>query len=153
MYDFFKHVVVRPKTRCWIWTGARRERPAGSPSPTYGVAVINQRKVSVHRLSYEQHVGPIPTGMVVRHTCDHGLCVNPDHLRPGTQLDNVKDCIDRGRRASHIGELNPPAKLALAQVLAIRASTEKGPLLAARYGVSNSLIWAIRRRKLWKHVA
>lgn len=43
--------------------------------------------------------GPIPKGLVVRHTCDVRECVNPDHLILGTQKDNIRDMHDRGRYA------------------------------------------------------
>lgn len=34
---------------------------------------------------------------VARHTCNNPACVNPDHIIPGTQKENVKDMIDAGR--------------------------------------------------------
>lgn len=32
-----------------------------------------------------------------RHPCDVRNCINPDHLFVGTNLDNVKDMINKGR--------------------------------------------------------
>ncbi len=37
-------------------------------------------------------------GEVARHTCDRPVCVNPEHLIPGTQSDNVNDAVARGRK-------------------------------------------------------
>jgi hypothetical protein len=34
---------------------------------------------------------------VARHTCNNPSCVNPEHIVPGTQKENVKDMIDSGR--------------------------------------------------------
>lgn len=45
--------------------------------------------MSAHRWSYEHHVGPIPQGMFVDHTCNNGMCVNPEHLRVLTNRENV----------------------------------------------------------------
>lgn len=35
----------------------------------------------MHRLSWEDNVGPIPEGMVIDHMCRVRACCNPDHLR------------------------------------------------------------------------
>lgn len=84
------------KDGCWSWSGTKD--PAG-----YGVLSgrrINGRRTSpekAHRVSYEKHFGPIPEGLVVRHNCDNPECTNPDHLLVGTQKDNSRDMVDRGR--------------------------------------------------------
>lgn len=48
-------------------------------------------KKLAHRLAYELFRGEIPTGLLVRHTCDIKLCVNPYHLILGTAKDNAAD--------------------------------------------------------------
>ncbi len=50
-----------------------------------------------HRVAYELFVGEIPGGMYVLHRCDNTKCVNFRHLFLGTQLDNMKDMITKGR--------------------------------------------------------
>jgi hypothetical protein len=65
----------------------------------YGVCGIGGRMWKAHRLSYTIFCGAIPKGMNVLHNCDVTLCVNPDHLFLGTQLDNVADMIRKGRKA------------------------------------------------------
>lgn len=39
----------------------------------------------------------IPAGQVVRHKCDNPFCINTDHLELGTQKENIRDMIERGR--------------------------------------------------------
>lgn len=48
--------------------------------------------------SYELYIGDIPQGYKVLHKCDNPLCVNPNHLFIGTQLDNIKDRDMKGRQ-------------------------------------------------------
>ena len=36
-------------------------------------------------------------GMVVRHKCDNRICFRFDHLEVGTQQDNMRDMLERGR--------------------------------------------------------
>jgi hypothetical protein len=57
----------------------------------------------VHRLAYcEAHAIDIEdiVGQVVMHTCDNPACINPEHLRLGTQADNLADMLSKGRHAS-----------------------------------------------------
>ena len=54
--------------------------------------------VLMHRIAWEAHnAEPIPEGMVVMHTCDNPECFNPHHLRLGTQSENMRDCVAKGR--------------------------------------------------------
>jgi hypothetical protein len=55
------------------------------------------RHLLAHRFSYEMHVGPIPDGMMVLHSCDNSRCVNPAHLSIGTQTENMLDMHKRNR--------------------------------------------------------
>lgn len=67
---------------CWIWQGAAR--PTG-----YGVIGLPRRGVdSVHRVSYELHIGAIPEGLHIDHLCGVRLCANPEHLEAVTQAEN-----------------------------------------------------------------
>jgi len=79
---------------CWIWRGA----PSGKMG--YGVASIGPRsdhlRIYAHRLSYMIHCGD-PGSLSVLHRCDVPLCICPDDLFCGTQGDNVRDAVAKGR--------------------------------------------------------
>jgi len=75
---------------CWPWIGAKTHYG-------YGKIRKNHKQIGAHRISYELHIGKIPKGMSVLHSCDNPGCVNPKHLFLGTQSDNLKDMFKKGR--------------------------------------------------------
>jgi HNH endonuclease len=105
---------------------------------------------TAHRVAWEQKHGPIPSGMVVMHLCNNRACINLDHLRLGTQSENIKQAV-RERRG-FIGSLNNKAKLTETDVRAIRSSPESCRALAPQYGVSETTISHVRCRITWASV-
>lgn len=141
---FEERVELIPFTTCHIWTGATN-------GYGYGEIRRNGRKNKAHRISYELYKGPIPDGLIIRHTCDNPPCVNPDHLLTGTKSDNMQDSIARGRDAR--GETTGTSKLKEWQVREIR--TMGGTTAAAvgkLFGVHRRTITDIRLGKTWKHI-
>lgn len=67
---------------CWEWVGTRL--PTG-----YGTLGIGKKRVYAHRHAWEFLVGPIPEGLVMDHLCRNPPCVNPDHLEPVTEQENI----------------------------------------------------------------
>ena len=72
---------------CWEWIGDQFKRGYGRV----------KEGVYAHRFSFELHYGFKPK--VVLHKCDNVRCVNPAHLRGGTQLENMQDKCAKGRQA------------------------------------------------------
>ena len=129
---------------CWEWVGY-------FGSGGYGMMSRNGKNQRAHRISYEAYKGPIPKGMVIRHTCDNPACINPDHLIVGSQKDNVADREARNRRVVN-GERVGTSKLTEKDALDIRASGESLEALASRYGIDRSNVWLIRAGKSWRHI-
>ena len=79
------------KSGCWVWQGAVAR-------DGYGKVKRFGKTLRAHRLFHEHHIGVVPEGLWVLHKCDTPLCVNPEHLFLGTQLDNEQDKDAKGRR-------------------------------------------------------
>ncbi len=135
---------------CWLWT-------ANKDKDGYGKIYANRKHVRAHRVSWELHVGPIPSGLQVLHNCpsgDNPSCVNPAHLFLGTGLTNMRDKVAKGRCPR--GETSGKAKLTNADVIAIRSAFDAGErnvsAIARRFNIHYSTAGDIIRREIWKHV-
>lgn len=64
---------------CWLYAQVVSNNGYGS--------ISRQR---VHRVMYEEIVGPIPEGLEIDHLCRIRCCVNPDHLEPVTHAENMR---------------------------------------------------------------
>ena len=121
----------------------------------YYAYTVNGVKYKMHRYLYSKHYldgGEIPKGLVVRHKCDNSLCINPKHLELGTQGDNIRDMIERGRFRSSKGCDNPKSKLSEQDVLYIYNSTESIKSLCGKFGIGSSQINLIRNNRSWQHI-
>lgn len=73
---------VEKTETCWLWTAAIVKG--------YGRFFDEDlRPVGAHRWAYQTCVGPIPDGLTLDHLCRVRNCVNPDHLEPVTQRENM----------------------------------------------------------------
>lgn len=82
---------------CWIWIGQTN-------SDGYGRFVVRKKSISAHRITCRMKHGPLGEGVCACHTCDNPSCVNPDHLFPGTKLDNARDRESKGRGNKPTGD-------------------------------------------------
>ena len=132
--------------KCWEWQSTVSARG-------YGKFHFRGRQALAHRASYEIHKGVIPAGLVIRHTCDNKVCVNPAHLITGTPRQNCQDAMERGQVRR--GVLNGQAKLTPEKVRLIREQRAAGDLqrtLAERFGVSIAAIQWVLNGRSWKEV-
>lgn len=150
MDRFMDKCIPEPNSGCWLWLGA-------SKANGYGHMWDGERYEIAHRLSYRLHCGPIPEGAVVCHSCDTRCCVNPSHLWVGTQQENLRDCVRKGRLnpGRFPGEAHRDAKLTEEAVQEIRADLGKYGFrkrLAQKFGVAEGTISNVRARFSWRHV-
>lgn len=79
------------KTGCWNWIGTKNAQG-------YGHSYWDGKVVKAHRLSAMLWLKfDIKSQLKVLHRCDNPSCINPKHLFVGTSLQNVADCISKGR--------------------------------------------------------
>lgn len=96
------------------------------------------KEQQAHRVSYLIHKGGIPDGLKILHTCDNRLCVNPAHLRLGTQAENIADAKKKGR-------LRSVRSFTEDEIRAVRDLKNNGATaasLARKFNVSESTIYA-----------
>jgi hypothetical protein len=140
---------------CWYWAGTIDDTG-------YGV-VRNRRthlgEIKAHRFSFRLFNGDIPDGLKVCHRCDIRNCVNPEHLFLGTQAENVRDMIDKGRKPVGVtpkGEAHHFSILTEESVKEIRRlRSEVGrsyQSIANQFGVSMTTAHAVVNGRSWRHV-
>lgn len=166
---------VDKTTACWVWKSRKM-------SSGYGVFSIGGKKYGAHRVSWNLAHGPIPFGLFVCHHCDNKLCVRPEHLFLGTQMDNMQDMHRKGRypdgerhwtrvkperiargekNGSRLhpglaqGSRNGQSKLTDDDVRTIRNLRTGGLTLKTigdRFGISQGAVCLVVARKTWAHV-
>lgn len=127
----------------------------GSRQKNYGIIAYKSKHIFAHRIAAFLAHGEPFDGALTLHSCDNPPCINPDHLRWGTQAENMADSKARNRRAITRGIKNGRSKLDDKKVIAIRAIYGTGPTIieiAELYGISNQLVSRIIKREAWVHV-
>jgi len=143
---------------CWEWMGS-----VGGPG--YGNWCCDipgfPKQGNAHRRTYAlffEH----PGNLQVNHRCGNRRCCNPDHLYAGTQRENAKDMRTHGtyspppvakggevRNKYGHSSLDEPAVRA---IRLRRANGEIGRDLAKEFGVSDTVVCSIHKRKSWAWV-
>lgn len=134
---------------CWEWQGTVN---------SHGYGTIRDHCLSrgCHVVAYESRVGPVPSGLMVCHTCDNRKCCNPSHLFLGTALDNNRDRVRKGRCNSARGRATGHAKLTEHDAALIRLLVSLGARqrpFCRLFDVSPMAINAVVHRRTWTHVA
>jgi hypothetical protein len=142
--------IDKPENGCWIWMLAKNSKGYGFIGER--VNDIDKMRLA-HRVSYQYHYGDLDDSDVVLHSCDNPSCINPAHLKKGTQSENIQDAFDKGRKKQPIlfGEHHPKSKLTLENVEFIRANPQMMHTeLAVMFGVKPNTIRGVRIGRTWK---
>jgi hypothetical protein len=144
---FWAQVQRGSEDDCWPWLGYQDAAGYGRTNKC--------GEHFAHRVAWVLTQGQIPTGLKVLHTCDNPPCCNPAHLYLGTQLENMRDMVQRGRGGDHRGQRNGRARISESDVCRIRSEREMGQTqgqLAALFGVGQQAISRLLAGKSWGHV-
>ena len=136
---------IEDENGCWIWQRACKGKEVANGGG-YGCLSIKGKCVGAHRYSYELEIGPIPEGMQILHSCHNTKCVNPAHMRVGTNFENAQDKLVAGRY---------PSKLTIYQVRVIKRAARMGVfqrVIAERFNLHQADVSNIVNGKYWKHV-
>lgn len=133
----FTQIVASPETGCYLWTGPvnRTRRPIMSVGGKY--KLVSRFVLGIHECGED---------VVACHTCDNGMCIRPEHLFAGTQKDNIRDCMAKGRfsqppimrRGAH-----PNTKIRqedIPTIIARRDSGESTERIGLSIGCSGSIV-------------
>jgi hypothetical protein len=137
------------RTPCTEW-------PWGRTGAGYGLTRgrRGQRRYLAHRVVWTYVRGAIPFGMQVCHRCDNPPCINVDHLFLGTNGDNQRDKVEKGRQKGggppglrhHAAKVTPSA----ASEMRLRfAAGESQVVLARVFGVSRATVHNVVRGRHW----
>ena len=134
---------------CVIWMGAVNEHG-------YGTLSAGGLKFRAHRFAWMIENGFLASENFLLHSCDVPCCVSLEHLRIGTQSENIKESWARGRKNTKFarGEFQGSSVLTEGDVIRIRQLSEhmSKAEISRMFGVTRSNISSICHRKSWAHV-
>lgn len=132
-------------TPCWDWT-------AGTDCRGRGCFRISRKIVRYgYQVAWFLTYGEW-SELPLLHACDRPSCCRPDHLRKGTQKENMQDMAAKGRAPRKLGEKNNRSVLKEHQVIEILSSELTVSQLARDYGVGRSTVACIKARRTWVHI-
>lgn len=124
---------------CWGWSGSTNERGYGRIGVRYA-----------HRISWEIHRGPIPSGLWVLHRCDNPPCTNPDHLFLGTHAENMADANAKGRLLGSPSKGHKLTREEASEIRCLRASGWTRRQVSERFGIHMDNVTEITSGRMWR---
>lgn len=133
-WSYVEITLDNPKT-CWPWLGGKLKNG-------YGSFILSYKTLQASQAAYIQAFGYIPKGLLVLHRCDNPPCCRPSHLFVGTNADNMRDALEKGK---FIRKLSNQDVVFIINMRGIQSAKE----LAKRFNVHWRTVYAIwyRERK------
>lgn len=128
---------VVTETGCWEYSGTVHNHKG------YREIYWRGETYLAHRAAYLAWVSSDLGDLHVLHACDNPPCINPEHLRAGTNAENVGDRIERKRTGF---------KLTPETALEIYESPLPGYAIAEQYGIGQTTVSNIKHKRVWKHI-
>jgi hypothetical protein len=102
---FYEKINRLNERQCWEWNGYKNKDGYGVYSIPIPVDRYSKKTYPFRasRIAFYINTGEDPREMRVCHTCDNPGCCNPSHLFLGTDADNKKDSIIKGRASFYFG--------------------------------------------------
>jgi len=147
---FWSKVDVKKLDNCEDDLDACMEWTAGLNYNSYSQFTIGKIHYLGHRFIYECFNGPVDSELVIRHyVCNNPTCVNPKHLKIGTQKENIDDMITANRQNKDIEYLTKKQVLEIKELLDLGVKIK---VIADQFNVHFQSISNIRIGKYWSHI-
>lgn len=132
---------------CWEWT-------RGKNQDGYGRIMLSGVFHFAHRLAWKYTHGK-DTDLHILHHCDNRICSNPNHLYAGTNADNIRDRVERGRSNPPLGENHKKSIAKLDQIKEVKCLYRDGMTqvaIAKQVGLSKGIVNYAVTGRTWRHV-
>jgi len=83
---FWSKVALAEDDACWEWLASK----GGEGYGQIKAGGADRRMLGAHRVAWELLAGPIGDSLVIDHLCRNRGCVNPRHMQPVTNGENVR---------------------------------------------------------------
>jgi len=131
---------------CWNWIGGVTKNGYGAMQVKY---YGKYSTISAHKIAWSFYRSSETEGLVIRHSCDNRVCVNPNHLVLGSYVDNARDTVNRKRIKRGISHYtNNLTEDQIKEILLLKGKHTQS-VIAQMYGVSQTLVWMIHTNKHW----
>ena len=132
---------------CWRWTKTTKKR-------AYGSWTWNRKSINPGRFLKIMLDAPSDQSLFACHKCDNPACIRPSHLFWGTQSDNIKDAVKKGRwrHRGFIGRRPDNQVLEKQHVWFIRAfhGSASTQSIAKILKIKKKYVWSVHSGFCWK---